>query len=257
MKSLDTASLALHVALLLSTIAGFVPRTERILAHVRISIGIDNSGSDLFPAVGSSYVPSGMTPEEYATIKNEEKKKMSKMKFGAFGPRFLMTDRPHGDWMITPRLWTNGFQSDSGKLLGSRTNECPESQTQPLTLKQIYDTIRKYAPYFVLSYTLMDMLGTCVTVLGSTVLAKARRVPVTTLKRIIWRQRHNFDLQKSMLGIHFVKFASAGFLSFPLKRWMETLNRRLLWSPKRIVATLILSACAVLSAWGVLLPSVG
>ena len=54
------------------------------------------------------YVPSGLSREEYAAIRKKEADKEKKMNYGAWGPRFFRTDRPDGDWMVMPNLWTFG-----------------------------------------------------------------------------------------------------------------------------------------------------
>lgn len=54
------------------------------------------------------YVPSGLSREEYAAIRKKEADREKKMNYGAWGPRFFRTDRPDGDWMVMPNLWTFG-----------------------------------------------------------------------------------------------------------------------------------------------------
>ena len=61
-----------------------------------------------------SYVPDGLTEEQYRKIKNEELIKQQSMNFGMWGPRFKQTD---GDpefwnWFSSPTLWTGGFASN-------------------------------------------------------------------------------------------------------------------------------------------------
>ena len=67
-------------------------------------------GAELFDA---EYVPSGLTREEYAALRERERREASKMDYGGWGPRFLKGDRPDGDWMVVPSLWTGGFDSNS------------------------------------------------------------------------------------------------------------------------------------------------
>lgn len=71
------------------------------------------AGSDLFPSASSKgYVPSGLTREQYESIKRTEREKESKMNYGSWGPRFNKTEGPPiGDWMVLPSLWTKGFAS--------------------------------------------------------------------------------------------------------------------------------------------------
>jgi hypothetical protein len=55
-----------------------------------------------------AYIPDGLTAKEYAAIKQNEAKSKASKNFGAWGPRFQRTDRPDGDWMVLPELWTSG-----------------------------------------------------------------------------------------------------------------------------------------------------
>jgi hypothetical protein len=73
----------------------------------------DSPGSELFPAAGSSYIPSGLTEKEWNEIKRKERKELEKKDFGAWGPRCAKSDRPEGDWMVMPSLWTRGFNSNN------------------------------------------------------------------------------------------------------------------------------------------------
>ena len=68
-------------------------------------------GAELFDA---EYVPSGLTREEYAALRERERREASRMDYGGWGPRFLRGDRPDGDWMVVPSLWTGGFDSNAG-----------------------------------------------------------------------------------------------------------------------------------------------
>lgn len=66
------------------------------------------------PRQQKSYVPDGLTEEQYRKIKNQELAKQQAMNFGMWGPRFKQTD---GDpefwnWFSSPTLWTGGFYSN-------------------------------------------------------------------------------------------------------------------------------------------------
>lgn len=82
-----------------------------------------------------SYVPDGLTLEQYAKIKNDELTKNRSKNFGAWGPRFQIVDGdPDSNWFNLPSLWTGGYnannnlnngkqkqQSESGRnLMGQR-----------------------------------------------------------------------------------------------------------------------------------------
>lgn len=61
----------------------------------------------------TSYVPDGLTQEEYMKIKSDEMAKQQKMNYGAWGPRFkLINGDPDSNWFNLPSLWTSGFNSN-------------------------------------------------------------------------------------------------------------------------------------------------
>ena len=61
----------------------------------------------------TSYVPEGLTQEEYMKIKSDEMAKQQKMNYGAWGPRFKLIDGdPDSNWFNLPSLWTSGFNSN-------------------------------------------------------------------------------------------------------------------------------------------------
>jgi hypothetical protein len=80
MRSLDVAStFIIYKALSFSDSAAFAPLVQMHQPCRKLTkrcLGNDN-------ARGQSYVRSGMTPGEYARIKEKEKEKLSKMNFGA------------------------------------------------------------------------------------------------------------------------------------------------------------------------------
>ena len=114
--------------------------------------------------MSSSYVPSGLTYDQYQQLKKEEKLKLEKMNFGAFGPRFQQVDTPTGDWMVVPSLWTHGFNANSNnrKNGGGVGGNNPNSKRRKVQRK-IYDMTRfmkQYAPSFLLGYIILDLLLT-------------------------------------------------------------------------------------------------
>jgi len=70
----------------------------------------------------TSYVPDGLSEEEYQQIKSEEYRKQQKMQYGAWGPRFKQVDGdPDNNWFNLPSLWTAGFNSNPNASLDSRS----------------------------------------------------------------------------------------------------------------------------------------
>ena len=61
-----------------------------------------------------SYVPDGLTEEQYKQIKATELAQQQKLQFGMWGPRFKQIDGdPDSNWFNLPSLWTGGFAANS------------------------------------------------------------------------------------------------------------------------------------------------
>ena len=71
--------------------------------------------SDIVPKRQTSYVPDGLTEEQYNKIKSEELAKTQSMNYGAWGPRFKQVsgDPEFWNWFSSPTLWTGGFNANS------------------------------------------------------------------------------------------------------------------------------------------------
>jgi len=71
--------------------------------------------SDTVPKRQTSYVPDGLTEEQYNKIKSEELAKTQSMNYGAWGPRFKQVsgDPEFWNWFSSPTLWTGGFNANS------------------------------------------------------------------------------------------------------------------------------------------------
>jgi hypothetical protein len=64
----------------------------------------------------TSYIPTGLTEEQYRAIKEDDAAKFQNVDFGAWGPRWKKVDGdPQGNWFSMPGLWTGGY---SKKTLG-------------------------------------------------------------------------------------------------------------------------------------------
>lgn len=227
----------------------------------KLFVGDDTSGSDLFPAKGSSYVPSGLTPQEYAKIKKQEQEVLSKMNFGAFGPRFQNMDRPKGDWMILPRLWTHGFgiPTSSSSLVSNDANSKSSSSSsttsklnRSLGIHRVSAIIKTYAAPFLFSYILLDSLVTG-TAMFRAVQTKVRHVPLMVIRFLLWKRKNPMGLPQAMMVLQCIKILLAGGLTYPVKGCMEWIQQRWHWSPKRFLATFTISVFGLLSAWGWLL----
>lgn len=210
-------------------------------------------GSELFPKKGSSYVPLGLTQEEYGKIKADEKAELARKNFAMFGPRFAPVDVPEGDWFLTPKLWTLGYQSgDFGPVNGEDSQLAPLNRLRQRALL----FVRQNALPYLMCYLLLDMLAAGVLV--SKTAERTLRSSATTLVRLmVWRQRAAAQsLAMSLLTwskLELVKVALASVLTVPAKRFIDRVNRSRLWSPRRTVLTSLGSGLGILTLWTVLL----
>lgn len=178
----------------------------------------------------SSYVPAGLTPEQYNEIKQKEESELAKKNFGAWGPRFARSIRPEGDWMVMPSLWTNGFQSQPN------TNG-NEMANQPLSLiTRMILVLRESIPSLVLSTILWT------TLVSAAIMRKAgtARTVVSMTKLVGSRIFQN----KAKL------FLATALSAIPIQKlFFEKINRKWLWSPRRSVLTSTIVSAASLALW--------
>ena len=88
---------------------------RKTTSSLHLSLGDQSPGSELFPKQGSSYIPSGLTREQWENIQKKEKSEQMSKDYSHFGPRFQKIERPDGDWMVLPKLWTGGYEVTSSK----------------------------------------------------------------------------------------------------------------------------------------------
>lgn len=81
-----------------------------------------------------SYVPAGLTAEEYAELRRNEADRHADKNYAAWGPRFHPADGPVADdmaWMVNPGLWTGEVPEQNSS--GEETSE-DEVEDLPLPL---------------------------------------------------------------------------------------------------------------------------
>lgn len=207
-------------------------------------------GSELFPTAGSSYVPFGMTPEEYAKIKKKESEKLKKMDFASWGPRFAISERPEGDWMVMPSLWTSGYERNTQMTNGSsNAGNLPSQQSLPngkmsasiLVMKQL-------VPIYLLAFLSIELLSTSayfvmkkkfpqsIIAVSAMQLIK-RSSDIARVSSILWSKTT------------FLKIVLATTLVKPFTIGIDTCYRRFLWSPRRTISfsAFAFSALAMIS----------
>ena len=220
----------------LNTLQHQLPRSSVSLSAQQKLSRENVSGSDLFPQKGP-YVPSGLSSDEYEKIKQEEEAKLKKMNFGTWGPRFKQTDRPDGDWMVMPRLWTSGFNSnDPSRMDPSGENVSRRRQN---LLTRLGGILKENRAGFVMAFILIHSLMAAVS---------------------MWKSKEaalqKFLLSTVVSGTMRLRIAalSLSTLLTPLSnKILEKVNRSKLWSPRRTVSTILGSTIALLSMWAVVL----
>jgi hypothetical protein len=96
-----------------------------------------------------------LTEKEWNEIKRKERKELEKKDFGAWGPRFARSDRPDGDWMVVPSLWTRGFNSNSignGSQKGSDQSKTDAANNSSRTSK------KGFVPIYVMTFLIMEWI---------------------------------------------------------------------------------------------------
>ena len=210
-------------------------------------------GSELFPEKGSAYVPSGMTPEQYTKIKKAEKEKEAKLDFGMWGPRFQQIEQPTDDWMVMPRLWTTGFQSNGATSAGGLGNGKTVASPPPRPVKRrVLGFIQKNGPAYLMAYLLLDTMVSAFAMLRASQLTIASTSMLVV--RVLTRRKHHALLFVKTMGTVAVAKTMASALMVPtVNKYIERANRKWLWTPKRTIVTTVAAAMGGLLAWGFLL----
>jgi hypothetical protein len=203
-------------------------------------------GSELFPAAGTSYVPFGLSPEEYAKIKRDEQAKTKSKDFASFGPRFAKTEKPSGDWMISPSLWTGGFNSNksAGKTVASPAGATPASNNGNSMNPKIGNV-----PAYALTLLLIETLATSAFISNKKISSSLFAVALLQAKRSATVvQLSTAILAKVTLG----KMVLAAALLKPMKMVIEKCNQKFLWSPRRIMASSSVASTGTLAVTGII-----
>lgn len=203
----------------------------RIRRHGSTTI---HSFAELFPNDGRPYVPSGLTEEEYNRIKDTEAERVSKLNYGAWGPRFKPSGTPNGDWFVVPQLWTSGFQAlkkDPSNNIHSRKNR----------LATFLVAIKQKLPRFLLAYMLFDAI------LGIV----SSRCSYYHYHKTLWQAavspivlfgRHTLALTRISLFWSLLAKATLSIAFTPsVERFVEWASRKRLWTSRRVMTTCALS----------------
>lgn len=201
----------------------------------------ETPGSELFPKAGSSYVPFGLTEEEYEKIKKNESEEKKKMNYGSWGPRFAKSERPIGDWMALPSLWTGGYDSNEN-IDDSLVYSSKEEISTPPSQQHFLLRAKEMTPAFLLAITFVEVMFTCFSIIG-------KRVSLSLISSLV-----KFNASKavipmvSFLKINGFKILLASLLSKPIRAVIERWNRRYLLSQRKIIFYALFSMTVLVSS---------
>jgi hypothetical protein len=190
--------------------------------------------SALFPRA-STYVPSGLTEDEYRRIKTDEASKFAGLNLGAWGPKLLRSRSggggpPAGDWMVMPSLWTRGYDAT---VVGEGASSADPTGTgrRRRLRRQILRACRANLPAFVLGLVVMETIQSLV------------RLAVV---RIFVAASSSWSSSSSALPGRVAATAVVAAMAAPRIRtkYLENESRRLLWSQRRLWCASI-AACTV------------
>ena len=210
---------------------------------------------------GISYVPSGLTSKQYNTLKEEERDKLAKMNFGAFGPRFKRTGVPIGDWMIVPSLWTNGFDARSSRSSSSSNGNSATNNPRKQWINAVKSIIKQYLPSFILGYVLLQLC------FSSFSLTRAFVSPPSSSSVITYRKAYKklfnillvqhfetLTMTKRLLSILLFKIGITSiFTPYIDGIYLEYMNRKHLWSRQKTVLATIAGGMSLLLLWTTLI----
>ena len=242
-------------------------------AEKQVRLGKNNNKANGISSseTSSSYVPSGLSYEQYQQLKKDEKLKLEKMNFGAFGPRFQQVDTPTGDWMVVPSLWTHGFNANSGNrknggvLVGN-----PNSKRRKVQRK-LYDMTRfmkPYIPSFLLGYILLDLLltGVALSKVPHKKLTYNVAFHMITKMSLLNMKQMTISIpllltnvmtivsQMNWWKIQFLKVSVVSLVTPIIEnRYIEYMNRKHLWDKRRTILTTLGVCIGVLLSYTTIL----
>ena len=92
-----------------------------------------------------SYVPDGLTEEQYKQIKATELAQQQKLQFGMWGPRFKQIDGdPDSNWFNLPSLWTGGFAANSVQNAGRRGGKDTNRNKRDIIARVFATYLKRY-----------------------------------------------------------------------------------------------------------------
>jgi hypothetical protein len=201
--------------------------------------------TSLFDSNKTSYVPDGLSEDEYQKIKQKEADELASKNFGAWGPRFKRTATPDGDWLLMRNLWTSGFNANES-MNGSSGSVSRRGASRVAAF------VRRYGPAFILGYSLVE------TVVSAVLVARASQLTIKSALKIAFRVTTWSAIQRwDFVGrANLAKCAVACVLTWPASTYIEQMNRKRLWSPQRTLTTSLAVLLGFLNIWSIVVTKV-
>ena len=195
------------------------------------------------------YVPSGLSPEQYEQIKQDEAAKTRKMDFGAWGPRFQKSDAPpDGDWMVQTNLWVRGFAANgndsSGKISTSADQDAPRRRKQQLA------SLRTTLASMILVYSVLEIAFLSLSTpsafakfisLGPGSILQSLQQPL-----LVWTKLWA-SLKLNAVKLSLVTAVAAIAAPLFVNKYREIANRRWFWSQRKVVGIPLAAAVGMLA----------
>lgn len=212
-------------------------------------------GQDAFSNRRGSYVPYGLTPEEYAAIKKKEKKESDNLNYAAWGPRFRRDESaPEGNWMTNSALWTKGFRTnDNTSARGGNTS--PSDTTQLGDKMGQNQRMTPLAGLPMFGFLTSLILTKCLSFLTFFLYSIANKMSSVSFTSLLLSAFHKIRIPSKTLVLFEISLFA--IVSIPVQRTaLARLNEKQSWSLRKSCIVLvgagissIIGVCAV--AYGI------
>ena len=183
------------------------------------------------------YVPDGLTLAQYNEIKRREAEEAAKLDYGAFGPRFKRGQRPDGDWLLQPQLWTAGFRSNT------RGDSTTSTGTSSSIWSRIGNGMQHNLAPALLAWIAINVTWSIVTS-SVAVTSKTQQAQVVLSIRTVAQLFFRTVLAPQVMLVP--RLMATFVLTVPAAKCLEWTSRRRMWTQRR---TCTITAAAGLAVW--------
>jgi len=191
------------------------------------------------------YVPDGLNDKEWTAIKRREAEELRRKDFGAYGPIWSRQLRPDGDWMLTPSLWTRGYDSNASASGGNIDG----GSSGAALFRQFFFMLRTYAPSFFATYLIVVAASTCIR-LTQIATGEGLGLGLRSTAGVASRMAASVaSLRTQSVASSASLMASLIFGIRPINALLDLLNRKKLWSKERSAVLVAASTVLIVSIW--------